>query len=95
MSDVTPLTELANFVGRSPLSSQVEAEQRLAMDNLKRNLAPTPVREKVTDLLGTVLALSARTRRMVQPPVGIDLDVFSPSDERAVKLRIGSTETLR
>jgi hypothetical protein len=41
-------------------------------------------------LLGVVLALSARTRRLVLPKVGIDLDVFAPGGRRAVRLILPS-----
>ena len=40
-------------------------------------------------LLGVVLAMSSRTRRMVQDPVSIDLDVFAPGGARAVQLMLG------
>ena len=39
-------------------------------------------------LLGAVLALSARTRRMVLPKVEIDLDVFAPGGGRAVQVTL-------
>jgi hypothetical protein len=44
----------------------------------------------VGDLLGVVLVLSARARRMAQPEVGIDIDVFAPGGKRALRLTIGS-----
>jgi hypothetical protein len=47
-----------------------------------------PKRRSVSDLLGVVLTLSARTRRMMLPQVTIDLDVFSPSGSRAVRMVI-------
>jgi len=93
MSDITPLTELANFIAKSPLASEDRFEQRKAVNAMVNNLSPRPVRQKVTDLLGIVLALSTRTRRMVQPTVEIDLDVFSPDNTRAVKLRLGPTSS--
>ena len=40
-------------------------------------------------LLGVVLALSSRTRRMAQEPVSIDLDVFAPGGARAISLFFG------
>ena len=48
-----------------------------------------PRKRGVGDLLGVVLALSARTRRMVQEPVRIDLDVFAPGGSRAIELMFG------
>lgn len=92
MSDTTPLTDLANFVAKSPLVSQDEFEHRVAVNAVVDNLSPRPAHQKVTDLLGIVMALSARTRRMVQSPVEVDLDVFSPNNTRAVKLRIGQPQ---
>jgi hypothetical protein len=50
-----------------------------------------PSRQRVSDLLGVVLTLSARTRRMVMPRVEIDLDVFGPKGQRAVRLMVGDS----
>ena len=86
MSDKSALTELAEFVAKSPLASEDLAIRRAAVNSLKESINPQPVHKKVTDLLGTVMALSARTRRMVQPRTAIDLDVFSPGNGRAVTL---------
>ena len=43
-------------------------------------------RRGVGDLLAVVMALSARTRRMLMPQVGIELDVFGPDGSRAVRV---------
>jgi len=40
-------------------------------------------------MLGAVLALSSRTRRMVQPRTKIDIDVFAPGGKRALRLTLG------
>ena len=48
-----------------------------------------PRKRSVGELLGVVLALSSRTRRMVQAPVAIDLDVFAPGGARAIRLTLG------
>ena len=40
------------------------------------------------NLLGVVLTLSARTRRMIMPRVDIDLDVFMPGGQRAVRIML-------
>jgi len=45
---------------------------------------------KVSDLLGTVMAISARTRRIIAPKTHIELDVFTPSGKRAVRLIMGT-----
>jgi hypothetical protein len=82
MSDAqSNLSELASFVGQSAL--QTSAGSR----NAGSRLAPAPkVRHSVTELLGVVLTLSARTRRVVQPRVEIDLDVFTPGGGRALRI---------
>lgn len=90
MSDTSTLTELARFVGRSQLSSEDVAIRRRAMAAVTRGLvAPRPQRRSVSELLGAVLALSARARRMVMPRVQIDIDVFSPGGKRAVRITMG------
>jgi hypothetical protein len=87
MSERTALTELANFVGRSPLSSDDLAVRNRALAGITQRLMPR--KRSVGDLLGVVLALSSRTRRMVQEPVIIDLDVFAPGGRRAVRMNLG------
>ena len=87
MSERNALTELANFVGRSPLSSGDMAVRNRALAGITQRLLPR--KRSVGDLLGVVLTLSARTRRMVQEPVSIDLDVFAPGGARAIRLTIG------
>jgi hypothetical protein len=87
MSENTALTELANFVGRSPLASEDMAVRNRALAGITQRMLPK--KRGVGDLLGVVLALSARTRRMVQEPVRIDLDVFAPGGSRAVELMFG------
>lgn len=85
MSDTSSLSQLAAFVGQSSLSSASAAERRSAIEAIAANLAPRQ-RRSVTELLSVVMALSARTRRMVLPRVEIDLDVFRPDGSRAVRV---------
>ena len=87
MSENTALTELANFVGRSSLASADMTARNRALAGITQRLLPR--KRSVGDLLGVVLALSARTRRMVQDPVTIDIDVFAPGGGRAVDLMFG------
>ncbi len=87
MSERTALSELAHFVGRSALASEDMAVRNRALDGMTGRMLPR--RRSVGDLLGVVLALSARTRRMVQEPVHIDLDVFAPGGRRAIRLTLG------
>jgi len=90
MSENTALTELANFVGRSSLASPDMAMRNRALAGITQRILPR--KRSVGDLLGVVLALSARTRRMVQEPVAIDLDVFAPGGSRAVDLIFGDRQ---
>ena len=87
MSENTALTELANFVGRSELASEDMVMRNRALAGITQRMLPK--KRGVGELLGVVLALSARTRRMVQEPVRIDLDVFAPGGSRAVDLIFG------
>lgn len=88
MSDTSSLTELARFAGRSPLADR-RPERRRAAVLAYAGLDGRPRGRRIADLLGTVMTLSARTRRMVAPRVEIDLDVFAPGGERAVRLAVG------
>jgi hypothetical protein len=89
MSDTSSLSELARFIGKSALASEDAAHRRRALNAMSARLLPArPQRRSVTELLGVVLALSARTRRMVAPRVAIELDVFAPGGERAVAVTL-------
>lgn len=83
MSDVSALTELAGFVAKSSLVSDNQQVRRIVGEPGQAISS-----RKSTDLLGAVLALSARTRRVVQPRATIDLDVFSPDGRRAARLHM-------
>lgn len=87
MSERNALIELANFVGRSSLASEDMAVRNRALTGITQRILPR--KRGVGELLGVVLALSSRTRRMVQEPVKIDLDVFAPGGARAIRLTIG------
>ncbi|HEX4298227.1 MAG TPA: hypothetical protein VHZ56_09405 [Devosia sp.] len=85
MSDTSSLTELARFIGQSGLAGG--AAERRAVNDLDGRLKRAPAaRPRVSDLLSVVLTLSARTRRVVMPRVEIDLDVFAPGGQRAVRI---------
>lgn len=81
MSDVSSLTELARFVGRSGAIAETVAVNDSAGRRTVEQGKP-----RVSDLLAVVLALSARTRRMILPKVEVDLDVFAPNGQRAVRI---------
>ncbi len=91
MSDTKPIADLAEFAAKSPLASQNQAIRERALKSLQTYHHPQPVRRKVSDLLSAVMVLSARTRRMMQPPVNIDIDVFAPTNRRSVTMTIGGT----
>ncbi len=88
MSETSSLTELAHFAGRSPLNAGDGATRRKAFSTIAAGIRPRGPRPNVAELLGIVLVLSARTRRMVLPQVAVDLDVFSPHGARAVRLHL-------
>ena len=88
MSERTALTELANFVGRSSLLNEDMATRNRALAGITGRMLPR--KRGVGDLLGVVMAVSARTRRMVQEPVSVDIDVFAPGGARAIKLDVGA-----
>lgn len=86
MSDTSSLTELARFIGQSDLNASDAGVRLRTLNSIAANLMPK--RRSVSDLLGAVLALSARTRRMVLPKVDIELDVFAPGGVRAVQVTL-------
>lgn len=92
MSDkmLPALNELANFVGESRFATADEYERALAVNEIVFGAAPRLHRRNVNDLLAAVMALSARTRRMLMPNVAIELDVFSPKGARAVSVQLPS-----
>jgi hypothetical protein len=86
MSDTSSLSELARFVGRSALLSDNATASGRAVNDIVHHMVRRPPRQRVSDLLSVVLTLSARTRRMMLPRVDIDLDVFAPGGQRAVRI---------
>lgn len=86
MSETSSLSELARFVGESRLTSADANEHRLAVNAVVGRMYPR--RRGVGDLLAAVMALSARTRRVLMPRVEIELDVFSPGGARAVRVTL-------
>ncbi|WP_046104188.1 hypothetical protein [Devosia chinhatensis] len=89
MSERSALVELANFIGRSPLSSADMKVRNRALSGMSERMLPRQ-RRSVGDLLGVVMTLSARTRRMSQDPVRVEVDVFAPGGKRAIKLMFGA-----
>jgi len=91
MSERNSLIELANFIGRSPLASPDMTARNKALSGMTERIMPKQ-RRSVGDLMNVVLTLSARTRRMVQEPVKIDIDVFAPGGKRAISMKFGPRE---
>jgi len=88
MSERNALIELAGFIGRSPLASPDMSARNKALNGMTERMLPRQ-RRSVSDLLGVVMTLSARTRRMVQDPVNVEIDVFSPGGQRAIRMLFG------
>jgi hypothetical protein len=86
MSDTTALTDLARFIGQSQLAGDDAVAWQAAAAAKATQLKPKAAKRSVSDLLGVVLTLSARTRRSMLPRVEIDLDVFAPDGSRAVRI---------
>lgn len=87
MSERNGLSDLKSFEPTSPLASDDANVQARALQALARGIdGNRPTKRRVSDMLSVVLTLSSRTRRMVLPPVSIDLDVFGPQGERALRL---------
>jgi hypothetical protein len=89
MSNNDALGELAALVGKPSGSSDFDEARRHAVNGFNTKLEMRPLHRRASDLLGVVLALSARTRRVIQPKVEVDLDVFTPLGRRAVALHFG------
>lgn len=88
MSELSSLSELARFVGQSSLASEDAEIRSQAVNAMVARFSPSVKRRSVTELLGAVMALSARTRRMLMPAVAVELDVFAPDGSRAVRVRL-------
>lgn len=88
MSERNALIELAGFIGRSPLASPDMGARNKALGGVTERMLPRQ-RRSVSDLLAVVMTLSARTRRMVQDPVRVEIDVFAPGGKRALRITFG------
>lgn len=91
MSERNALIELASFIGRSPLASPDMRVRNKALSGMTDRILPKQ-RRSVGDLLNVVMTLSARTRRMVQEPVNVEIDVFAPGGKRALRMFFGDNE---
>jgi hypothetical protein len=74
MSEYSSLSDLARFLGQTPVSGVAEG-RRAVNDSAGRMMAQRPAKQRVSDLLSVVL-----------PKVDVELDVFAPGGERAVRM---------
>lgn len=88
MSDLSsPLKQLGQFAATSPLAGNDPVRANDALWRLARSFAPArPVHQRIGDMLGVVRALTSRTRRLAHPRVHVDIDVFAPGGERALRI---------
>lgn len=86
------LSELANFVGKTAMPHKHRSKFWNAYKSATQSNGMHNQPRRASDLLGTVLAISARTRRLIAPKTKVELDVFTPSGNRAVHLIIGQTD---
>ncbi|MCB9993990.1 MAG: hypothetical protein H6873_10075 [Hyphomicrobiaceae bacterium] len=90
MATKNHLEELRQFAEMAEKRNESRAEFWSAYGKAAEPAQPSG--KRIGDLLGTVLALSARTRRMVQPRATVELDVFAPGGRRAIHIFQGETE---
>jgi hypothetical protein len=90
MSDTSSsLSELARFIGQSGVIASDAGANRHAVNDIIDHLSRRkPAKPRVSELLGVVLALSARTRRMIMPKVEVEIDVFAPGGVRALRIML-------
>lgn len=84
MQNEDSLKNLAAFSPKSPLASDDYKLRRATLLGLAQQMVEKSARASVGEMLNSVLALSGRTRRILKPSVTIELDVFSPSGNRAI-----------
>lgn len=86
---VSSLSDLATFVGKTAIPRKNRSDFWNAYKSATATNLSGNIPKKASDLLGVVLTISARTRRMVAEQVDIELDVFCPDGKRAVQLIMG------
>ena len=87
MSTSSTLSELAKLVA---LTSRSEKKAMRAARGLGQAMTE-PGSRRMGEMVGTVLALASRTRRLAASPAKIELDVFGPTGRRAVRLACDAT----
>ena len=89
MQNLNELKALASFEAKSPLASDDAKIRKQTLLRTAQNVAERSQGKTVAQMLNSVLALSSRTRRVLQEPVSIELDVFNADGSRAVLLEMG------
>ena len=90
MRKTKTLTDLASFVGRSTTPRKNRSGFWSAYNSTSCDEQWRTESASASDLLGIVMTISARTRRIVTPRTLIELDVFTPGGKRAVQLIMGN-----
>ncbi|MGJ8529743.1 hypothetical protein [Maritalea sp.] len=89
MQNLDHLKELANFEPKSELASKDESVRKSALLRIAKNVAERSQGKTVAEMLNSVMALSSRTRRVLQDRTHIELDVFNANGSRAVLIEFG------
>jgi len=92
MHDLEQLKALASFEPKSDLASSDANKRKSTLLRIAQNIAERSQKSSVADMLNSVMAISARTRRVLHEPVHVELDVFNQDGSRAVVLELGQTE---
>lgn len=89
MQNLDHLKALASFEAKSDLASPDAQKRKETLLRIAQNVAERSQGKTVAQMLSSVLALSARTKRVLKEPVSIELDVFNADGSRAVVLELG------
>ncbi|MCZ4272898.1 hypothetical protein [Maritalea porphyrae] len=91
LKDLDQLRELASFEPKSDLASSDSRKRKSTLLRIAQNIAERSQQKTVAEMLGSVMAISARTRRVLHEPVSVELDVFNADGSRAVVLEFGQS----
>ncbi|WP_415158793.1 hypothetical protein [Maritalea sp.] len=89
MQDLEQLKALASFEPKSELASSDLNKRKSTLLRIAQNIAERSQKKSVAEMLSSVMAISARTRRVLHDPVRVELDVFKADGSRAVVLQLG------
>lgn len=89
LKDLEQLRALASFEPKSDLASADSRKRKSTLLRIAQNIAERSQKKSVAEMLSSVMAISARTRRVLHEPVYVELDVFNADGSRAVVLDLG------